>query len=220
MSSHDLEHIQRLTGESTYGIWSEQTKTILLSRGVWRHVERRVPEPIKESDEFEHAFRNRLKFHEMDASQAIFIIQKYLPKTIMTDLRYLKTAFDIWQHLKKKYEPPGLTDGFSAYQEWQLLTYDGTDLEDFIDKYTYACARLKGTPVDVNDAVKLYRFITMISPWFHAFAANFRASLRSMKSLDELPSLESVIAGLLDEERAVSLYRSAYMARAGKAHRA
>ena len=109
---------------------------------------------------------------------------------------------DIWNYLRSKYEPSGLAHQFSMYQEWQLIQYDGKDLEDFINKYTQACSRLKESKVDVSDTIKLYQFITIISPWYEKFTATIRDKLRNIKDDKDLPLLDDLISNLLDEDKA------------------
>ena len=104
---YGVKEIQRLTGQSTYVLWRNQITAAHGRKGVWSHVEDRVPEPIKESGELESEFRNRQEEHEMDASNALVLLEQSLPKSILMDVQHLETAFDVWQHLKKKFEPPG-----------------------------------------------------------------------------------------------------------------
>ena len=102
--SHDLKHIQRLNGQWNYGLWSVLVKTVLQSKGVWSHVKGIIPEPIKESEERKSDFRIRRKEHEMDAAKALGILQQSLSSVTVMDARYLETAYDVWEHLEKKYK--------------------------------------------------------------------------------------------------------------------
>lgn len=122
-----------------------------------------------------------MREYTIDKARATGILQQSLSKDIILDVEYIEEPEDIWSYLKSKYEPSGLAHQLSTYQEWQLIQYDGKDLENFINKHTQACSRLRESKVHVSDTIKPYQFITIISPWFDNFTAGIRDKLRSFR---------------------------------------
>ena len=198
----DLNHIQRLTGQPTYDLWSVQIKAVLMSKGVWEHVQGSVIEPIQDPDESSAAFRARQNLHQLAASKASGILQQSLSKSIVMGIRTITDAHQIWHALRTKYEPTGLAHALTLFQAWEQLRYNGTNLEAFSEKYTQACDRLAETALDVSAAVKMYRFVTIMTPWFGPFTSDLRAAFRKKTDVSQLPSLATVIAGLMDEQHA------------------
>ena len=83
---------------------------------------------------------------------------------IILDVEHLEEPQDILAYLKNKYEPSGLAHQFAIYQEWQSVNYDRKGLEDFTQEYSQACAGLKESKLDVSNTIKVYQFVTLISP--------------------------------------------------------
>ena len=203
MSDGIPKHIECLKGQSSYRIWSVQIKSILNSKGLWPYVIGKYSEPDSpEEGETKKSFNERLRDYTIDKAKAAGILQQSLSKDIILDVEFIEDPKDIWLYLKSKYEPSGLAHQFSMYQDWQAIHYYGKDLEGFIHKYTQACSRPKESKVNVSDTIKLYQFITIISPWFENFTAGIRDKLRGLKEDKELPSLDDIISNLLDENKA------------------
>ncbi|KAI0997288.1 hypothetical protein K3495_g10899 [Podosphaera aphanis] len=210
-------HIEQLKGQSSYRIWSVQIRSVLQSKGLWPYVLGGYSEPeMPEEGETKREFNARLKEYTIDKAKATGILQQSLSKYIILDVEFLDDPEHIWNFLESKYEPNGLAYQFSMYQEWQSIQYDGKDLEDFIHKYTQACSQLKESKVDVSDTIKLYQFITIISPWYENFAATIRDKLRNIKNEKDLPLLDDVISTLLDEEKAQQYCQAINFARKEK----
>ena len=207
------KHFTRLTGQSTYRIWSVRIRSVLQSQGLWAYVQGKVEEPEKEKDESARSFNNRLKEYEIEKSKTTGILQQSLSQDIILDVEYLEEPQDVWTYLKSKYEPSGLAHQFAIYQEWQSIKYDGKGLEEFTHKYSQACARLKESKLDVSDTIKVYQFVTLISPWFETFTANLREKLRCLQKEEDLPKLDNIISSLLDENKAQQSNQGANFAR-------
>ena len=197
------QQIECLKGQSSYRIWSVQIKSVLQSKGLWPYVQGKYSEPTSpEEGESKRDFNQRLKDYSIEDAKATGILQQSLSKDIILDVQYIDSPKEVWDYLKSKYEPKGLAHQFAIYQEWQSISYDGKDLEGFTHKYTQSCCRLKESKVDVSDTIKLYQFITIISPWFDNFTAGIRDKLRSLDKDIDLPKLDDVISNLLDEDAA------------------
>ncbi|KAI0993623.1 hypothetical protein K3495_g14561, partial [Podosphaera aphanis] len=210
-------HIECLKGQSSYRVWSVQIKSVLQSRGLWPYVLGLYKEPNElEEGESKKDFNIHLRDFYIEKAKAAGILQQSLSKDIILDVEFIEDPCDIWTFLKSKYEPSGLAHQFAQYQEWQCVQYDGRNLEEFIHKYSQACSRLKESKVDVSDTIKLYQFITIISPWFENFTANIRDKLRTFNSEKDLPLLNDVISNLLDEDKAQKYNQTVNFARKEK----
>ncbi|KJX98055.1 gag-pol polyprotein [Zymoseptoria brevis] len=201
--------VEWLKGQENHKVWSIKIKALLQGEGLWTYLTGERKAPIKKKDEDDEDFLDRTDKYKMNLQKARGVLIQSVSKDIAMDLEHFTSAKEAWDHLEAKYKPSGMAYQFSKYQEWQQLSFDGKNIDHFASAYKSACTNMKEAKLEVDEAIQLYQFITLVSPYYNAFTTNLRERMRNAKDKETLPKLDDVIAGLLDEQRAQSSIDSA-----------
>ena len=128
----------------------------------------------------------------------------------------------MFDYLKNTYEPQGLAHQYSRYQNWAQLKFDEKELQHFCNHYTSAVANLREGKLAIDDTIVVYQFLLHMSPFYDTYTAHIRQTMRAETDRTKLPSHETIVRALLDEQKArnVELVANIDVNDSGKAYQA
>lgn len=198
-----LNSVTKLKGAENYKVWAIQLDSLIKGHSLQRYVEGTRAKPAgRLTNETQEAFEDRQDVWSQKDNQARSLIIQSCVSSVILALEPFKTSQEAWSYLQTKYAPQGLAHKYTKWGEWIGLTFDGRDLENFCTKYTTALTACKESDLAIDNEIALYQFIRLISPYFDGFASNQRQKLREKTDSSKLPSLDQLIADLLDEHLA------------------
>ena len=90
----------------------------------------------------------------------------------------------------------------AKYWEFHTLQYDGKNIEKFTRDYCNAVLAVAEAGLELDSKIKVYAFINLVGPYYESFAAALQQRLCEITDHEIMPSLDSIIANLLDEHKA------------------
>ena len=214
--------IPKLRGTNNYKTWRIQIERILLAKKVLKYVTGRksvaltkkqftlvtgdgtTAAAVIDEDKFELALE---EWQEEDTAAKAIIINNCVAE-IIENTKNLKTSKEIWQRFILDYKPSGFASQMAKYWEFHTLQYDGKDIEKFTRDYCNAVLAVAEAGLELDSKIKVYVFINLVGPYYKSFAAALRQRLHEITDHKMMPSLDSIIANLLDEHKACSDYNT------------
>ena len=150
---------------------------------------------VIDEDKFELALE---EWQEEDAVAKAIIINNCIAD-IIDDTKNLKISKEIWQRFILDYEPSGFASQMAKYWDFHTLQYDGKDIKKFTRDYRNAVLAVAEAGLELDSKIKVYVFINLVGPYYESFAAALRQRLCEITDHEMMPSLDSIIANLLDQ---------------------
>ncbi|CAM6125585.1 unnamed protein product [Calypogeia fissa] len=197
--SYNSHLIPKLEGGINIKTWKHLYKSTLESTGVWHHLDGTAITPSKEIDEKDYIFQERCRLFKAHAATARTIIAGSCSPPIQETLEQCTTAKECWDQLLTSFSSDGLLYVYDIYNAFHRLTYNGEKMDDFCNAYLPAIERCTALNIEIQDKVRVIRFIAVVEQHFDQWAFSQRQCLRNNPT--QLPSLETLMQQVCDEYR-------------------
>ncbi|CAM6127224.1 unnamed protein product [Calypogeia fissa] len=197
--SYTSQLIPKFEGGNNFKTWKHLCRSGIESSGVWHHVDGSAVAPTKETDEKDYIFQERLRLFRAQAATARTIIVGSCAPSIQETLEQLRMAKECWDRLIASFSADGLLYVYDVYTAFHSLTHNGERMDDFCNTYLTAIERCVALNVEIQDKVRVIRFISCMEKHFDQWAFSQRQHLRTNPT--QLPSLETLMQQVRDEYR-------------------
>ncbi|CAM6086103.1 unnamed protein product [Calypogeia fissa] len=166
--------VPKLVGGNNFKTW----KHLCQSSGIWHHVDGSAAPPTKDPDEKDYIFQERLCLYRAHAATARPIIVGSCSPRIQETLEQLTTAKECWDRLVASFSEDGLLYVYDVYTAFHRLTYNGEQMDDYCDTYLTAIERCGALNSEIEDKVRVIRFINSVEAHFDQWAFSQSYNLR------------------------------------------
>ena len=206
----NMSNAQKLKGKENFKSWRPLMESILTGKDLWEYIDPEEGDrrelPVKVDGQDQAAFDQQRKRWQVSNGKASATIMMNCQTHIIETLAQIKGAAAQWDYLQEQYEPTGAAYRMSVFNQWEELRHDGKGLEEFCTKYQSVLRQMDGLDIVISKELRVYGFLSRVAPYFSTWAEIKREHFRYLKGkgtqLDtQLPSVDDLVKGLLDEER-------------------
>ncbi|CAM6082776.1 unnamed protein product [Calypogeia fissa] len=170
--SSNSQLVPKLVGGNNFKTWKHLCQSSVESSGIWHHVDSSAAPPTKNPDKKDYIFQEPLRLYRAHAATTRTIIVGSCSPQIQQTLEQLTTAF-------------------------HRFTYNGERMDDYCNTYLTAIERCGALNIEIQDKVRVIRFINSVEAHFDQWAFSQRQNLRNNPT--QLPSLKTLMQQVRDE---------------------
>ncbi|XP_039130885.1 uncharacterized protein LOC120267277 [Dioscorea cayenensis subsp. rotundata] len=188
--------VPHFSGEG-YSLWSLKMETVLISRDLWKLVEKGYDED--EADE--HKLNENIKKN----AKALCLIQQRLDDKTLIRISQTRNAKKAWDILKKEYQGCTKSSAAKLYayrQQFETIRMkNGDTIQDYVSKVLTLAHHIRTLGEDLPDQSVVGKILRSLTPKFrHVVSSIIEAKDLTTLTVDELSGSLKGHEGRLDME--------------------
>ncbi|KAG6529366.1 hypothetical protein ZIOFF_011564 [Zingiber officinale] len=185
---------------SNYTLWSQRIKSFLIGRKLWRIITGDIVKPIREINESDTKYAERLEDWDSKNHQIITWFCNTSISSIHIQFADLDTAKDIWDFLANRYKTTGLAHYYQLLTTLNTLKQEsGQSVNDFLAIVQPIWNQLTQAKIS-DDHLHLIQVLMALRPEYESVRA-------ALLHRDPLPTLDTAVKEILFEETRLCLVK-------------
>lgn len=215
MEKSDISQpIKTILDGSNFVSWSQEMSSFLKGRKLWRYVTGTLAKPIKQKDEDDVKYSDRLEDWDSKNHQILTWIRNTTIPSIKIQFGRFETAKEVWDLLSTRYSITDVAHQYKLFETLRTLKQaPGQSINDFLalmhsiwDQLTLSEPQWE----NAKDAANFYEYRDKqrVMQFLMALEADYENLRGSLLHRETFPTLESVVAELLSEETRLGMLKS------------
>lgn len=189
-----------------YALWSQEMSSFLKGRRLWRIVIGSVTKPVKQKDEDDTAYWERLEDWDSKNHQILTWIRNTSIPSIKLQFARFETAKEVWDLLSTRYSSTNIVHQYQLHEALHnMKQVSGQSINEFLSQLQGIWDQLalsEPSWEDAQDAEKFfkYRDNLRVMQFLMALSHDYEPIRGSILHRGSLPTLEGAMSELLSEE--------------------